>query len=86
MSKPKQSKKRKDGFVNIDGKDYEWEKLKDEEKFYFNHVLDLDNKLASAKFNVDQMAGGREYWMGLLTKSLNGEVDGPTETKDSKEL
>ena len=33
-------------------------------------ICDLENKLANAKWNYDQLAGGREHFMGILRKSL----------------
>jgi hypothetical protein len=35
-----------------------------------NHVADLDRKLGSAKFNVDQMQVGRDAFFGFLKNSL----------------
>ncbi len=35
-----------------------------------NHVQDLDRKLKSAKFNVDQLNVGREAFISMLSKSL----------------
>jgi len=35
-----------------------------------NHVADLENKMRSARFNVEQLEGGREYFMDKLNGSL----------------
>jgi len=36
-----------------------------------NHISDLDRKLSSARFNVDQLSVGREAFVNMLTKSLD---------------
>jgi hypothetical protein len=41
-----------------------------EQQALVNHVADLDRKLASARFNVDQLQVGRNAFMGMLTESL----------------
>jgi len=35
-----------------------------------NHVADLDRKLASARFNVDQLQVGRDAFYGMLKTAL----------------
>lgn len=59
--------------LNIDGKEYLFEDLTQEQQAMVNHVADLDRKLASARFNLDQLAVGRDAFMGMLKKSLEGE-------------
>ena len=39
-----------------------------------NHLQDLERKLSSARFNVDQLMVGREAFIKLLEDSLNEEV------------
>ena len=41
--------------VTIDGVDYDFDKLGPEQKVLANHIADLDRKLSSARFNIDQM-------------------------------
>jgi hypothetical protein len=38
-----------------------------------NHVHDLDRKLSSAQFNLDQLNVGRGAFMNMLTESLKVE-------------
>jgi hypothetical protein len=35
-----------------------------------NHVADLDRKLGSARFNVDQLQVGRDAFFSMLKKAL----------------
>jgi len=39
-----------------------------------NHLQDLERKLSSARFNVDQLTVGREAFIKLLEDSLNEEA------------
>jgi len=38
-----------------------------------NHVHDLDRKIGSSQFNLDQLNVGRNAFMNLLTESLAEE-------------
>lgn len=59
--------------LNIDGNEYLFEDLTPEQQAMVNHVADLDRKIASARFNLDQLAVGRDAFMSMLKKSLEGE-------------
>ena len=39
-----------------------------------NHLQDLERKLSSARFNVDQLTVGREAFIKLLEDSFNEEL------------
>ena len=56
--------------VTIDGTEYQFEDMTQEQQMLVNHVADLDRKLASARFNVDQLQVGRNAFMTMLTTSL----------------
>ena len=61
--------------ITIDDKEYKVSDLTEEQIRLVNHVADLDKKLGSARFNVDQLNVGRNAFMALLTESLNKESD-----------
>ena len=61
--------------ITIDDKEYKVSDLTEEQISLVNHVADLDKKLNSARFNVDQLNVGRGAFMNLLTESLNKESD-----------
>jgi len=61
--------------VTIDGVEYIFEDMTPEQQTLLNHVVDLDRKLNSAKFNVDQLQVGRDAFFGLLKT----ELEKPTE-------
>ena len=56
--------------VVINNKEYFAEDLTDQQKSMLTHIQDLDRKLKSAKFNVDQLSVGREAFISMLSKSL----------------
>lgn len=56
--------------VTIDGVDYPLDNFTDHEKLLLNHVADLDRKLNSAKFSVDQLQVGRDAFFKMLKESL----------------
>ena len=54
----------------INDVEYAFEDLTQEQQMLVNHVADLDRKLASARFNVDQLQVGRNAFMQMLEESL----------------
>ena len=71
----KKQKEQPEQTVVIDDKEYKVSDLTEEQIALVNHVSDLDKKLSSARFNVDQLNVGRNAFMSLLTESLNKESD-----------
>ncbi len=63
--------------ITIDGVEYAEDDLTDEQKVMINHLLDLDRKISSAQFNIDQLNVGRQAFMNMLKSSL--EADPETE-------
>lgn len=61
--------------ISIDGVEYQFEDMTQEQQQLVNHVADLDRKLASAKFNVDQLQVGREAFFNMLKTSLDSVTD-----------
>jgi hypothetical protein len=56
--------------ITIDDKKYSFEDMTPEQQTLVNHLVDLDRKLNSARFNVDQLQVGRNAFMSLLTEAL----------------
>lgn len=56
--------------ITVDGVDYEFESMTDEQKLLVNHCLDLDRKIASAQFNLDQLRVGKDAFVKMLKDSL----------------
>ena len=56
--------------VVIDEIEYNFEDMTDEQKTLVNHVADLDRKIASSRFNLDQLNVGRDAFVSLLKNAL----------------
>ena len=61
--------------IVINDKEYLIEDLTQEQQAMVNHVSDLDRKLSSARFNVDQLSVGREAFVNMLARSLEAPVE-----------
>jgi hypothetical protein len=61
--------------ITIDDVEYQFEDMTQEQQMLVNHVADLDRKLNSARFNVDQLQVGRNAFMTMLTESLSKQDD-----------
>ena len=56
--------------LTIDGVEYVFEDMTQQQQLLLNHVGDLDRKLDAARFNVDQLQVGRNAFFGLLKEAL----------------
>ena len=56
--------------ITIDDKEYMIEDMTDEQQMLVNHVADLDRKINSSRFNLDQLIFGKEAFINALAASL----------------
>ena len=61
---------KKTNTLSINGTDYTEDQLNDTQKVMVNHIADLDRKIGSANFNIEQLKMGRMAFMNTLTASL----------------
>jgi len=59
--------------ITVNDKEYYIDDMTDQQKTVINHIQDLDRKLSSAKFNVDQLSVGRDAFVNMLAESLEQE-------------
>ena len=59
--------------VVINDVEYKPEDLSEEQVMLVNHVADLDRKIQGSMFNLDQLQGGREFFMKKLEEALEDE-------------
>ena len=64
------SKKQKDQTITIDDVEHKVEDLTEQQVALVNHVADLDRKISSSQFNIDQLNVGRNAFMTMLTEAL----------------
>lgn len=70
---------KKTASIVIDDVEYSEDQLSEHQKALINHVADLDRKIGSTRFNLDQLEVGRNAFMGMLKESLS---QAPTDTAD----
>ena len=68
--------------LTIDGTEYDPSTFTDQQKMLLDHLVDLDRKTASAKFNLDQLQVGRDTFFNMLKQSL---AETPAEVTDKLE-
>lgn len=56
--------------VMIDDVEYDFDSLSDKAKVLVQHVADLDRKLASARFSLDQLQVGKDAFFAMLKREL----------------
>ena len=61
--------------ITIDGTDYTEDQLTDQQKIIINHIGDLDRKIRSTQFSLDQLNVGREAFIKMLADSLEQPVE-----------
>jgi hypothetical protein len=59
--------------ILIDDVEYQYEDLTEEQQMIVNHIADLDRKLASTQFNLDQLRVGKDAFVEMLKRSLSSE-------------
>jgi hypothetical protein len=68
--------------ITVNDTEYFVDDMTDAQKTMLNHVNDLERKLANARFNLDQLAVGREAFINMLAVSLEED----TTTEDAEVL
>jgi len=57
--------------VTIDDVSYDFEDMKPEQQAMVNHLVDLDRKISSTAFNLDQLQVGKNAFLTMLRESLS---------------
>ena len=61
--------------ITIDEVEYNVEDFTDEQRVLINHVMDLDRKISSTTFNLDQLNVGRGAFMNALKDTLTPDPE-----------
>ena len=64
------SKKQKEQTITVNDKEYKLDDFTAEQSALVNHVADLERKIASSQFNLDQLMFGKEAFVNALATSL----------------
>ena len=66
------SKRKKDKTViTVNDKEHMYEDMTDEQKALLNHINDLDRKIGTSKFNLEQLTFGKNAFVNSLSQSLD---------------
>lgn len=66
---------KKPQIVAIDGVEYDANNFNAEQVALLNHCVDLDRKIGSTAFQLQQLQGGKDYFIGLLKQALTAKTD-----------
>ena len=69
------SKTKKEQTISINGEDHNLNDLSEDQKAVINHIQDLDRKISSSQFNLEQLLFGKEAFMNRLNQSLETDVE-----------
>lgn len=61
--------------ITINGTEYTEDQLTDQQKVMINHIGDLDRKIGTTQFNLNQLQVGRQAFMDMLESSLVEEIN-----------
>jgi restriction endonuclease S subunit len=56
--------------ITIDDVEYVLEDMKPDQQAMVNHIADLDRKIGSTQFNLEQLSVGKQAFIDMLKKSL----------------
>ena len=65
--------------ITIDDVEYVFEDMTPEQQLLVNHVADLDRKIGSTQFNLDQLTVGKQAFIQLLKEKLATQSETITE-------
>ena len=69
----KENKKENAAMLNLDGKEYEINAMSDDQKAMVNHIADLNRKIETSTFNLQQLQFGRQAFIDALQSALSDE-------------
>tara|TARA_R100001082_G_C4362524_1_gene160119 strand:+ start:682 stop:927 length:246 start_codon:yes stop_codon:yes gene_type:complete len=71
----------KENIITLFDKEYKESELSEEQKIMINHVADLDRKMQSSEFNLQQLRFGKQAFVDALQASVDKE-DEPDDKKE----
>ena len=67
--------KKKTTPITVNDVEYVFEDMEPEQQAMVNHVADLERKISSTQFNLDQLSAGKEAFVNMLANSLQKESE-----------
>ena len=69
------SKDMKKTQITIDGTEFLFEDMTEQQQMLINHVADLERKIGSTKFQLDQLSVGRDSFFTMLKAALEAKPE-----------
>ena len=67
--------KKKTTPITINDVEYVFEDMEPEQQAMVNHCADLDRKIKSTQFNLDQLSVGKDAFVNMLANSIQKESE-----------
>ena len=61
--------------VTIDGVEHKVEDMMEQQQILLNHVADIERKIGSTKFQLDQLQVGRDAFFTMLKAALEAKPE-----------
>ena len=71
----KQKEMPKENVITLFDKEYKESELSDEQKVMINHVADLERKIQSSEFNLQQLRFGKQAFVDALQASVDKQSE-----------
>ena len=71
----KQKEMPKEQIITLFDKEYKESELSDEQKAMINHVADLERKIQSSEFNLQQLRFGKQAFVDALQASVDKQSE-----------
>ena len=65
----------KSQIVSIDGVEYDTKDFTEQQTVLLNHVVDLERKIGSTRFQLDQIQVGRDAFFKMLKEALEAKPE-----------
>jgi hypothetical protein len=65
--------------VTIDGVEHKIDDMTEQQQMLLNHMIDLERKLGSTKFQLDQLQVGRDAFFTMLKAALEAPQEAVTD-------
>ena len=57
--------------ITVNNEEFFIDDMTDEQKAMINHISDLDRKIGTSQFNLEQLTFGKNAFVNALSQSLN---------------
>ena len=65
--------------IIVDEVEYIYEQMTQEQQMMVNHIDDLNRKIGSSQFNLDQLNVGKQAFVNMLKQSLTAPAEAQPE-------